>query len=309
MRESLQAYCERFGREELLEQWNTEQNGDLTPADVTFGSHRKVWWRCAKGHSWQAIIKSRVERNDCPICANKITAAGVNDLGTTHPELAKQWHPTKNGDLTPRMVVAGTNRKVWWICEHAHAWQATIASRVKGCDCPVCAGKVVIAGENDLASRFPHIAVQWDDVQNGELKPDNVTHYSNRRVWWRCERGHTWKTTVASRTSVGSGCPYCSGKKVLTGFNDLATRDPEMAAQWHPTLNGALTPEMVTAGSSKKAWWLCAEGHAWHAMIQSRTKNRYGCPVCAGKVKLARRNRYREMEAEKSIRARESADF
>ena len=309
MRQTLQAYCEQFGRAEILEQWNTVRNGDLTPMDVTFGSHKRVWWRCPKGHEWQAIVKSRIERNDCPLCANKVTVPGVNDLGTTHPLLAAQWHPEKNGELTPQMVVSGTSRKVWWRCEMGHSWQATIASRAKGSDCPVCAGKVVVAGENDLASQFPQIAAQWDMEANGGLLPSEVTHYSNKRIWWRCGLGHTWKTTVASRTSAGSNCPYCGGKKVLAGFNDLASRDPEMAAQWHPTLNGSLRPDMVTAGSSKKVWWQCVQGHAWHAVIQSRTKHRYGCPVCAGKVKLARQMRYREMEAEKNIRSREEPVF
>ena len=96
-----------------------------------------------------------------------------------------------------------------------------------------------------------------------------------------------------------SGCPYCAGKKVLAGFNDLATTEPEIAAQWHPALNGALTPRMVTAGSHKKVWWLCAEGHVWKAAIYSRTgKQRRGCPVCSGVVNGKRRERYEKMLTE-----------
>lgn len=88
----------------------------------------------------------------------------------------------------------------------------------------------------------------------------------------------------------GSGCPYCAGRKALRGFNDLATVDPKTAAQWHPTLNGSLTPEMVTAGSRKKVWWQCSEGYVWKAAVYSRTGSRKsGCPVCAGRAK---QNRY-----------------
>ena len=92
----------------------------------------------------------------------------------------------------------------------------------------------------------------------------------------------------------GSCCPYCTGKKVLPGFNDLATLEPKIAA-WHPTLNGTLTPEMVTLGSHRKVWWQCPEGHVWKAVVYSRAgPQKCGCPVCAGKVKAARQQRYKE---------------
>ena len=69
--------------------------------------------------------------------------------------------------------------------------------------------------------------------------------------------------------------------------------EPEIAGQWHPTLNGGLTPEMVTAGSSRKVWWQCPDGHVWKAIICSRTgKQKCGCPVCAGRVKEDRAERY-----------------
>ena len=97
----------------------------------------------------------------------------------------------------------------------------------------------------------------------------------------------------------GSGCPYCGGRRVLAGFNDLATQAPEVAAQWHPTLNGNLTPSMVTAGSHRKAWWLCPLGHVWKAAVYSRTgKQKCGCPVCAGKVRAGRQYRYEAAWAE-----------
>ena len=102
------------------------------------------------------------------------------------------------------------------------------------------------------------------------MTPDAVSPYSNRKVWWRCELGHEYRAAVSARTMGGTGCPYCTGKKVLAGLNDLTTLEPKIAAQWHPALNGALTPEMVTAGNTKSVWWQCPEGHVWRAIVYSR---------------------------------------
>ena len=155
-----------------------------------------------------------------------------------------------------------------------------------GTGCPVCTGRQALAGENDLVTLYPDVAAQWDGMKNGALHPNNVTAGSNRRVWWRCEKGHSYRAVIAQRVQRGDGCPYCANRKVLPGFNDLATAAPLVAKQWHETLNGALTPEMVTAGSHKKAWWQCSYGHVWKAAIYSRAGvQQCGCPVCAGRTK------------------------
>ena len=276
---------------ELARQWHPTRNGDFLPEQVVPGSHRMVWWICEKGHAWRAQVKSRVSGCGCPVCANREIRAAENDLAAQYPQLAVQWHPKKNGSLTPDAVPPGSKRKVWWLCQKGHEWQATIASRTSGGNgCPYCAGKKVIAGENDLASRFPAIAVQWHPEINGNLTPQQVTPSSNRKVWWRCELGHEYQAAVAARTMGGSGCPYCAGRKVLSGFNDLAAMVPEVAKQWHPTLNGSLTPGMVTPGSHRKVWWECDQGHVWKAAVYSRTgPKKCGCPVCAGKVRISAR--------------------
>lgn len=272
---------------ELARQWHPTKNGALTPDQVLPGSHRQVWWMCGQGHEWRAQIKSRVAGCGCPVCANRKIQTAENDLAACYPELARQWHPTKNGSLTPDAVTPGSRRRVWWICEKGHQWQASVASRTSGgTGCPVCTGKKIIPGENDLQSQYPDIAAQWDQERNGLLKPDHIAPCANRKVWWRCGLGHVYQAAVAARTMSGSGCPYCSGKRVLAGFNDLATREPELARQWHPDLNGVLTPEMVTVGSHRKVWWICPEGHVWKAVIYSRAGPRKcGCPVCAGVVR------------------------
>lgn len=286
----------------LAAQWHPTKNQGLKPDQFSSGSHRSVWWLCERGHEWRAVIKSRVSGCGCPVCANRVVVQGENDLASTYPKLAVQWHPTRNGSLRPSDVVSGTNRKSWWICEKGHEWQATVSSRVRGSNCPVCNGKIVIAGENDLASYSPALAQQWIFDKNLPLTPEKVTAFSNHKVWWRCQLGHEWMAVISSRAERGTGCPYCSGKKVLKGFNDLETLYPEIAKQWHPTLNGRLTPDQVTSGSNKKVWWKCSEGHVWNAVIYSRTTARTGCPVCAGQVNTVKLTRYAELEAEAQLR-------
>ena len=152
----------------------------------------------------------------------------------------------------------------------------------------MCAGKVVIPGENDLAALYPEIAAQWDGEKNGRLTAKEVSPYSNRKAWWRCREGHSWQAAIAARTKRKTGCPYCTGRKVLAGYNDLATRFPDLARQWHQTMNGHLTPEQVSAGSRRQVWWQCSLGHVWKARVHSRAgKQRRGCPVCAGRARAA----------------------
>lgn len=273
---------------ELLAQWHPEKNTGLSPRELSCGSNRKVWWICPYGHEWEAPVKVRVRGAGCPVCANRIVAPQHNDLASTHPQLAAQWHPTKNGSLRPGDFVAGSKSKVWWCCEKGHQWQAAIFSRaLRGSGCPVCSGRKVVKGENDLASLLPALAAQWHPEKNRPLVPSEVTLFCNRKVWWRCEKGHEWQAFISVRSRNSTGCPFCSGRQVLPGFNDLATVEPAIAAQWARDLNGALRPEDVTAGSSRKVWWRCSEGHVWKAIISSRTgRRRHDCPVCARRARF-----------------------
>lgn len=277
---------------DLVKQWAWDKNEMMSPSEVGVNSHRMVWWRCERGHEWRATVRSRTAGADCPYCSNRAVLPGENSLADTRPELAAQWDAEQNRTLTPLKVMAGSRKKVWWRCEKGHQWKASIASRAKsGCGCPVCAGKIVVPGENDLGAFFPAIAAEWDDEKNEGLTAQMVTPYANRKVWWRCSLGHSYQAPIAARTKRNCGCPYCTSKRVLPGFNDLATIAPEIAQQWHPTLNGNLTPEMVTAKSSSRVWWICPLGHVWKAVLYSRTSgNRSGCPVCAGTVRQRMRH-------------------
>lgn len=202
-------------------------------------------------------------------------------LAVVNPELAAEWHPTKNGLLTPDKVMAKSGKKVWWQCKLGHEWQADIENRMYGRGCPYCGNKKLLVGFNDLASREPDIAKNWHPTKNGDLKPSSIRYTSNEKVWWLGECGHEWQASPYNQ-SKSVGCPYCSDRKLLSGFNDFETVHPNLAKEWHPTKNGGLKPSMVTKGNGRKVWWLCPCGHEWMSTVYNRRLGN-GCPVCAGR--------------------------
>lgn len=145
---------------------------------------------------------------------------------------------------------------------------------------------------NDLASRHPELLAEWDWDRNGDLKPTDVIASSNKRVWWKCKEGHEWSGLVANRARKGKadpGCPYCSGCKVLAGYNDLAITHPGIAAMWHPRMNKRLKPTGVQAVSRKPAWWRGECGHVYQMAVRDRVRARPGyCPYCSGRKRPER---------------------
>lgn len=209
----------------------------------------------------------------------------VESLADSNPELAKQWHKTKNGKLTPYDVRPGSSKKVWWKCPEGedHEWYVSVSNRKAGWGCPICSGRKVTKS-NCLATINPELAKEWHPTKNGELTPYDVTPNSQKKVWWKCPKGvdHEWDAIIADRNN-GIGCAICSNYKVVRS-NCLAILNPQLAKEWHPTMNGKLTPEDVHPGSAKKVWWKCPKGddHEWRTVVYSRTGGK-GCPICCGR--------------------------
>ena len=243
------------------------------PLMLKAGSNKHVEWKCPRGHLYATALHSRaLQGTSCPICANQQLLVGYNDLATTHPELAAQadgWDPTT--------VVSGTSKKLRWICEAGHSWNANVSSRtLQRTGCPICANKQVLAGYNDLATTHPELAAQADGWD-----PTTAIAGNHKQFLWKCTKGHSWLASLTNRTSHGSNCPICANKQVLAGYNDLATTHPEMAAQadgWDPTT--------VTANSAKKRMWKCDQGHSWLLPVDGRRKGLVGCPICANQQLL-----------------------
>ena len=263
---------------DLANEWNFEKNGDLRPCEVLPGSHKKVWWRCLKGHEWEAVIKDRTNGNSCPYCSNQKVWSGDNDLATVNPELIKEWDYKKNGDLKPYQILPGSEKKVWWKCKQGHSWLAAVFNRNRGVGCPYCSNVKVLAGYNDLATVRPKLVQEWDFEKNGNLKPSDMLPGSHKKVWWKCTNGHQWKAMIKDRYS-GNNCPYCANKKILNGYNDFSTTYPGLVKEWSD--KNSISPEEVISGAKKKYYWICPIGHDDYLMTIDQRKRGQGCPICA----------------------------
>lgn len=273
---------------EIASKWHPIKNKVLTPEKVTPASNRIVWWQCEKGHEWKVSVKSMKNGYQCPFCSGR-KACKDNNLKVTHPGIAKEWHPSKNGGLNPSHFTSTMSDKVWWMCSQGHEWEAQINNRtVGGTGCPHCYDEnrgdiyraYAVKKVGSLAYNFPNIAKEWHPSKNYDLRSSDVTSKSSEKVWWLCPEGHEYEAIISHRTD-GSGCPYCSHKLASQEYN-LAEEYPEIAKEWHPTKNIDLKPSDFTPHSGKRVWWLCPEGHSYQASIQGRTRGS-GCSFCAGK--------------------------
>lgn len=282
----------------IAKEWDSEKNKDLTPEEVPPKSHKRAWWKCPKGHSYETYIFSRTSNvpSNCPYCAGQKPIKGETDLATRIPQILAEWDDSKNA-LGPDEYTAFSGQKVWWICPDCHtSYLARIVNRTaNGTGCPCCYGQKVVAGRNSLHDYFPAIAVEWDRLRN-ELTPDQVTAGSNKKAWFICPLGHSYDMIIKNRTIKGEGCPYCSGHRVLVGFNDLVTTHPHIAAEWDTDRNGQKNPYQYTHGSDEIVWWRCPFGnHSYQTTISSRTCHGQGCPCSCGRKVFAGHNDLQSM--------------
>eukprot|EP00741_Cyanophora_paradoxa_P017180 tig00020960_g16592.t1 len=131
-------------RPDLAAQWCAELN-ETRPEDHSYGSGRSAWWKCALNHRWQARICDRTSSKEpsCPYCSShggRGVASLENSLQAARPELAAEWHPTRNGDARAGNVRANSTMLAWWLCSAcSHEWADTPNRRASyGGSCPAC---------------------------------------------------------------------------------------------------------------------------------------------------------------------------
>jgi len=243
------------------------------PSTELAGSGKKLAWKCKYGHEWSTTIAARTKnKSGCPVCMRKAVQPGENDLQTTHPSIASEAH---NWD--PTTVLAGTEKKVEWLCTEGHIYSARISGRTsKSSGCPYCANQKVLPGFNDLATIKPEIAKQADGWDPSQVLPG-----TQKKMKWKCINGHSYLAPPSARKDVESGCNICSNKVIVPGINDLQTTDPLIAHEAH-----GWDPKKYVRGSNETMDWKCPVGHIYQSAIGHRTARAQGCPICSNHITL-----------------------
>lgn len=323
-------------------EWNTTKNGSLTPDKVFPFSNQKVWWECAYGHEWKATINSRHESR-CPHCYKdlrvsvreklvyynikkhfpdtlenfKISSDHRINVDIYIPSLklvieydGVQYHKNAERDNKRYQIILQTGNDLIRVREHdlpiLILGESIILKSIKLSDVSKGINELLLmisrkyninlpstkidadkdlpevyklidfsTVENSLQSVYPKLAIEFHPLLNGTLTPDRITAHSGLKVYWKCPLGHDYQSTVNNR-SIGKGCPYCAGKKVLIGFNDLQTLRPILALQWDTEKN-ILTPQQVTIGTHMSVYWKCRHGKSWKARICKRKTDECRC--------------------------------
>lgn len=254
----------------LVEEWDYDENGNLTPFDVTPGMHKKVSWICKKNkkHKWDAFIFNRARKSKprgCPYCSNEVLFED-NCLATVNPKLAKEFCNWKNGKLTARDIQAGTKAEVWWECNKCgYIYKAAVTERNSGYKtCKRC---------KSIGWNYPGLIKDWNYEKNKELNPFELHKGSHKNIEWKCHKcGYEWK-----------GAPFerVKGHKKCKGCESIYFTFPEIVRDWDKELNTDIKPMDVTIGSNKKVHWKCYRNpqHKEFKSIQKRCES--GCGLCS----------------------------
>lgn len=207
----------------------------------------------------------------------------IKDYVINNKTLMNEWDYEKNSaiGLFPDKLTCGSSKKAWWKCQKCgNEWMTRISHKNNGTKCKICNNIKLSTPTKDksLQTLFSNVAKEWNYKKN-LITPDCVYPQSNKKYWWICEKGHEWRATPTQRIGKNTSCPICSNHQVLIGYNDLATTNPELLAEWDYSKNDK-KPTEITYGSKKPIYWVCKRGHHWKAVVYSRTTNKQGCPYC-----------------------------
>lgn len=282
---------------DVAAEWYYAKNCGFGPEDFSYGSQVNAFWQCRNNpeHIWRVRILTRtVQKRNCPLCygtrPDRAPVIKERSLAFCSPDVAREWHPTKNGELTPDKVLAGSKKKAWWRCSKnkRHVWDAVIKARVHGSGCPDCYDERLL----DLRN-YPKQLALFDHKKNKWVNPNKTQQ--NILLWWRCDKGpdHSWEQCFKPSLT----CPFCRNRRASI-TNSLQELYPTIAKQLHPTRNGDITAKTISAFYGKKVWWRCPvdPSHLWQSTVGNRTRNKSKCPEC---WKLVRPKMFKRLAAER----------
>jgi hypothetical protein len=201
---------------EYAEMMHEVKNVDVDASIVLPNSNKRIWWTCPKNsnHAFESTVSYMVgKKQSCPFCSGQIVTIDTCLL-TKNPELCKEWNYQKNVLLDPKLLMCNSHKIVWWKCKNGHEWEASVAHRHGGENCPYCSNRK-INDKNCLLAINPVLAKEWHPFKN-ILAPSQIPPNYRKKVWWKCKKGHEWESAVYSRNS-GRGCPYCKSFTLKDG--------------------------------------------------------------------------------------------
>jgi len=219
---------------DILEFWDFEKNLATENKTAFF---KKVYWKCKKGHEWSASPYDMTQRNwnGCPICNNKKFVNKYRNFSIAYPYLLEEWDFQKNIGINPEKINPHCGKKVWWKCKKGHEWEANINGRTKGFGCPFCSGNKP-SDENNLS--LYTVSKEWHPTKNGELRPENISPFTDKKVWWLCPNGHEYETAISNRTSKNSGCPHCHRMFSCLELRIFVEMNSIIPSEWQKDLFG-----------------------------------------------------------------------
>ena len=212
-------------------------------------------------------------------------ATELYNLHIINPGLAKEWHPSRNGDLNPRNVTPGSGKKVWWICEDGHEWEARIYTRNRGSGCPFC-NRPTPSDIGDMLITDTDLVKEWHLTKNRGLNLRKLPPGFKKKVWWICAEGHAWEATVKSRMN-GNDCPDCnknysakssSGIQEITGLGKKISHGEPGFIQLDDILQSSNSQLSAATGfrKSRRYWYkttVILEDTKSGAMSYAQTKD------------------------------------
>jgi hypothetical protein len=273
--------------------WWSESN-DFKITEISKGSAKIASWNCSKGHEWKSKVKDQATRGAwCRKCDRKSMAnisMGQTLLKDSHPDLYSQIVSVLGDKKSPESLRTGSKLFVQWQCLSGHIYEAKVSNRTSlGRNCPYCAGRYAIAGENDIATTNPEVMKYWDYSANS-LQPEEVKKTYSKLIHWICEKNHQWESKPENLTVRKHYCPFCSGKRVIPGETDFASVYPEKLSLWDYEKN-TISPHEISAGNGRQMHWKCPVNHEWTASICDMGKRTLtGCPKCSGRRNLGGSN-------------------
>lgn len=276
----------------LLNEWNYEKNGKISPSMITYNSTKYVYWICDEGHSYMASPKERHSGKKCPYCEGREFLRGYNDFRTyaevNASSLLKEWDLALN-TISPEDVYYRSDTVIHWICSTCNRrFQAILKDRINGQKCKYCAHKYVDE-TNSFAMLHPELLSEWDFSRN-LINPNCIAEQSNKNAYWICSKcGNHYSAQIKNRVK-GAGCRKCGVQKSILGSNEtrvknrgsLSTNRPLLLNDWDYHKNEAinLNPDTLTAGSGLSAYWRCCHcSHEWMDTINARSHGKK-CPNC-----------------------------